>query len=443
MSEQEDRALSDNRSAVELQIINYVLDNGSMDILKHHNLGVEYFPGYMAEFEFIMDHYAKYRTIPDISTFLIEFPDMDLFEVLEVPEAMVASIKEERAYSLLIPALNKISEEARDNDAVEATKLMKGLASDILKTVNVVRFAEPYDIFKQSGDRAKDYMQRLSMDGLMGCTSGIEPLDLITHGWLDQDFVALTGRIQEGKSFILQYMMLSANLAQKKRVLFLSLENSKLLVGYRADSLLGHFSNDAIMAGKDVLVWKEGRPYQKTEDYLGFLDSLKHSETPFMVMDNSDNNDRPYTPEDIEELIIIHKPDIVAIDQLSLLTPTKKVSSIREGYVDITRYFRQMIGRLKIPIVLACQSGREAAKSAMKNKEAAPELFQIAESDSVGQDATRVVSLRLMDGLLKWSLKKNTYGRSGVEGLLKWDIDHGILTPLVLDPDQPNPDSTF
>ena len=102
-----------------------------------------------------------------------------------------------------------------------------------------------------------------------------------------------------------------------------------------------------------------------------------------------------------------------------------------------------MVNRLRKPIYLNCQAGRDASKVNMKNKEAAPELHQIAESDSVGQDATKVVSLRNLDGLLKLSLKKNTTGQNNIDALMRWDIDIGRLEPISLEDLDGNPDRTF
>jgi replicative DNA helicase len=79
----------------------------------------------------------------------------------------------------------------------------------------------------------------------------------------------------------------------------------------------------------------------------------------------------------------------------------------------------------------------------MKTKDATPEIHQIAESDSVGQDATKILSLNMTDGILKVSLKKNTMGRSDIDAMLKWDIDKGLLEPLSLASDDPEPQRLF
>ena len=54
------------------------------------------------------------------------------------------------------------------------------------------------------------------------------------------------------------------------------------------------------------------------------------------------------------------------------------------------------------------QANREAVKNRKKGE--SPELHDLAESDGVGQNATRVLSLSVIDGTLKISIKKNRYG---------------------------------
>jgi replicative DNA helicase len=134
--------------------------------------------------------------------------------------------------------------------------------------------------------------------------------------------------------------------------------------------------------------------------------------------------------------------DLIAIDQLSLLGTVKSYKSIREGYIHSTRTMRQFVNTKRKPIYLNCQAGREASKFAKGKEDNTPELHQIAESDSVGQDATKILSIHNADGILKLSLRKNTLGISNLESLMAWDIDKGYLKPTSAQ-DQENPGDAF
>lgn len=84
---------------------------------------------------------------------------------------------------------------------------------------------------------------------------------------------------------------------------------------------------------------------------------------------------------------------------------------------------------LKKPVLLMAQANREAVKNRKKGE--SPELHDLAESDGVGQNATRVLSLSVIDGTLKISIKKNRYGINNKEVLMIWEVNTGYLKPLL------------
>ena len=88
-----------------------------------------------------------------------------------------------------------------------------------------------------------------------------------------------------------------------------------------------------------------------------------------------------------------------------------------------------MSKELRKPVILLAQANREAVKNRKKGE--SPELHDLAESDGVGQNATRVISLSVIDGTLKMAVKKNRYGINNKEVLMIWDINTGYLKPLL------------
>lgn len=88
-----------------------------------------------------------------------------------------------------------------------------------------------------------------------------------------------------------------------------------------------------------------------------------------------------------------------------------------------------MSKELKKPVLLMAQANREAVKNRKKGE--SPELHDLAESDGVGQNATRVLSLSVIDGTLKISVKKNRYGINNKEVLMIWEVNTGYLKPLL------------
>lgn len=418
---------------IEEQVISYILETRDWDFIKKNDFDETYFKAYSKEFLFIAKHVDKYGTTPDLTTFLAEFEDFDIFEISESKEFLAEKLKESKCFDLIVKSINEVNELSL-TDSFKALEAMRGAVEEITRKISGGVGAEEYDLVSRAFERAEEYRKRMSVQGLLGIPSNFLDLDSYTHGWLEQDFVSVTARTGEGKSWFLSNLGLQAWLS-KFRVAHFTLENSKLMTAYRFDTLLGHFSNDGLMSGSEVLEWKDKRPEKTKDDYFKFIDGLRNFDIPYYLIDAQDSNDEQFSPQRIFDVSTELNADLILVDQLSLLKPDKPKRTIREGYVSITRAFRRGTNEIGKPIILASQSSREAAKEAKKNPDSTPELHQMMESDSIPQDSTRVIALKQMDGLLRVDLKKNTYGRAGFKGLAKWDIDLGILKPIDLSPE--------
>lgn len=135
--------------------------------------------------------------------------------------------------------------------------------------------------------------------------------------------------------------------------------------------------------------------------------------------------------QEIKDLAIKHGVDMIVVDQLSLMADKRKADIPRLAYGNIAEDLFLMSKELKKPVLLLAQANREAVKNRKKGE--SPELHDLAESDLVGQNSSRVLSLSVIDGTLKIALKKNRYGVNNREVLMIWDINTGYLEPLVRD----------
>ena len=70
----------------QFQIINKILQTKDYSLVSMNNLTEDHFFQYRAEFNFIKNHYEKFRVVPDRLTFLNTFPDFDITDVTE-PDA--------------------------------------------------------------------------------------------------------------------------------------------------------------------------------------------------------------------------------------------------------------------------------------------------------------------------------------------------------------------
>ena len=75
--------------------------------------------------------------------------------------------------------------------------------------------------------------------------------------------------------------------------------------------------------------------------------------------------------------------------------------------------------RYQLPIILLVQSNRQGS-----DQKDGPMLENIAESDAVAQNATRVISMKNEGGVLTLNILKNRYGSSKL--IQRYDVDYGI-----------------
>lgn len=217
-------------------------------------------------------------------------------------------------------------------------------------------------------------------------------LDEITNGWLwGEDLVVLTGRTNVGKTWIGEYFATMAwNMGYK--ILMYSGEMSTAMVGFRFDTLNKHFSNMGLLNGSGTLGKKpdtDGAKYLQ-EDYEKYITQLQQK-SGFIVVTPDDFEGRKPNVDEIKSLAIKHGADMIVIDQLSLMSDKRRADIPRIAYNNISEDLFLMSKELKKPVLLMAQANREAVKNRKKGE--SPELHDLAESDGVGQNATRVLSL--------------------------------------------------
>ena len=232
-----------------------------------------------------------------------------------------------------------------------------------------------------------------------------------------------------GKTWIGEYFATMAwNMGYK--ILMYSGEMSTAMVGFRFDTLNKHFSNMGLLNGSGTLGKKpdtDGAKYLQ-EDYEKYITQLQQK-SGFIVVTPDDFEGRKPNVDEIKSLAIKHGADMIVIDQLSLMSDKRRADIPRIAYNNISEDLFLMSKELKKPVLLMAQANREAVKNRKKGE--SPELHDLAESDGVGQNATRVLSLSVIDGTLKISIKKNRYGINNKEVLMIWEVNTGYLKPLL------------
>ena len=414
---------------IEQSLICKLLEAPDLEIFHSNGVTAEMFLVCKDEVSFILNHYNQYKQMPDKVTFLSKFKDFQILSVDESTEYLVYKLKEAYTYTKIVPIIQNASDKVRD-DSIKAIEYIKAELENLAKEVPVTANRDGYDIITNAKDRLVEYKKRCESKGMIGIPTGIPQLDEITNGWLwGEELAVITGRTNVGKSWIGEYFPTIAwNMGYK--ILFYSGEMSKEMVGFRFDTLNKHFSNMGLLNGAGTLGNKpdtDGGTYLE-EDYENYINQLSQR-SGFIVVTPDDFGGRKPNVDDLKSLAIKHGSDMIVVDQLSLMSDKRRADTPRIAYNNISEDLFLMSKEIKKPVILLAQANREAVKNRKKGE--SPELHDLAESDGVGQNATRVLSLSVIEGTLKISVKKNRYGINNKEVLMIWDINTGYLTPLI------------
>lgn len=419
---------------IEQSFLCKVLDAPDLEIIFSNGLKEEMFLTCGAEVRFIVSHYNEYKQMPDRVTFLTQFKDFQMLEVTESVDYLVYKLKEAFVYTKMAPILQDTADKVRE-DSILALEYLKDSIRELEAQTPTTKNKDGYDIVANARDRFKAYKERLEVKGLIGIPTGIPQLDELTNGWLwGEELVVITGRTNIGKSWIAEcFAKVAWQLGYK--ILFYSGEMSADMIGFRFDTLYHHFSNLGLLNGSHTLGKKEGTDGGRylEEDYENYVSQLSQK-SGFIVVTPDDFNGRKPNADELKSLAVKHGADMLVVDQLSLMSDKRKADVPRIAYNNISEDLFLVSKELKKPVLLLAQANRESVKN--KKKGVSPELHDLAESDGVGQNATRVISLSVIDGTLKLSLKKNRYGINNKEVLMIWDINLGILKPLIDNPEK-------
>lgn len=398
---------------IQLQVLSYILQTRSMDIVENNYLSEEYFWEYKDEIQFIYDHVRDYGNVPDKATFLAKFSDIDLVEVNETERYLVDTIREEYLFSKSVPIL----EHAADLLKVDSNAAAEYIASqaDILQPSYSM---ESSDITQQS-DRFSQYKEHKENGDKWFFESGFKELDDIIHGiQREEEFLVIVARTNQGKSWILEKMC--AHVWQTGfNVGYISPEMGATSIGYRFDTLMGHFSNKDLMCGGNGI---------DEEEYKAYLEDLKKHENRFMVATPTDFRG-PLTVSKLRRWIRQYKLDLVAIDGIKYLSDERgrKNDNMTTSLTNISEDLMALSVEMHVPVLVVVQANRSGVVN--DEDEGTPELESIRDSDGISHNASKVLSIRnKKDNTLEIGIKKQRFGAVGGKVCYHWDINTGTFT---------------
>ena len=422
-------------SIVQVQFLNWILNNNTIHPILERQVDEKYFPGYEKEFNYIIDHWNMSKVkdgkgcVPDKVRFSYDFPEFPLFETGDAINTIFHGIHEQRCYALFVEALQTSAEKSK-TDSFDAINFATEKFRELSKFANA-ELGNGKCLIRGANERLADYIKRIELHGLLGIRTGDDKMDKALHGWLPEDFIVIIARTNEGKSWLLLYYLIQACIKGKKVGMY-SGEMSALMMGFRFDTLYKQFGNSQLIGGDIDLgstLYPEVGP-KSVGEYREYINALLSGDLPEFKI---------YTQKDLGGRMTVNKMkvlqdrehfDIWGLDQLSLMDDDKSGRDERIRFGNISLDCFSFSEDYQIPIIAAHQASRKAAEAKKKDANASPELEDSFGADAIMQNATRGLSFTQIENGAKCKVIKNRYGIRSQEFMYVWNINYGIYKPI-------------
>lgn len=420
-------------TAIETIAVSYIVQSQDMNILTRNNFTHKDFKGNEKEVVKFLEQYVEnYNTVPSEEVVKYEMGSKYSSVIInDSPLYIESALQAHFNYNVLHGSILKNQERLTAGSPEDIQKAIEDIISSTEEGLSRLRpRSSGTDLVKDRG-RVQEYTDKLSGEGGPVYDLGIPTLDEAFGGVVPDDLVIVYARPAVGKSYMLTYMASQLH-KQGLNVLFYSGEMLPTQVGYRFDSIRANVSNRSLMRGYHFP--EGGKDYTA---YHQYLEELEEQDNFFRIVHPKDDfKGKKPTVTDIEALVDELKPDVVFIDQLSLMDDSKRARDIRERYINIIGDLRLLAEVKEVPVFVASQANRQSAQKNDDGEFMIPELHHLAEADAVGQFATRVIGLaskRTEDRnvqILKMGITKNRHGTLE-EFQMMVDFDKGHIHEIV------------
>lgn len=402
--------------SIELQVISKILtsqDPNEVDQLLQFD--ESYYSVFRKHIQFIINHKYKYGVVPDVFTFLNEFPDIEsLVDVREPISYLSTQMALNKKRILLIETVNHI----KDVGPSEIENAWMYIDRQCERVRNLTA-TKPMDIIHDAHKRA-DQVREFNMQARI--PTGFAEIDRTMYGGMStvEELLLVVARTNTGKSWVLVKMMESA---QKHGfpVLYYSPEMQASFLATRFDTWRGQFVNSDLHRAK------------YSDAYEQYIDNLEKEVTPAYVMEDKDVSDGVVDVPKIQSFVHQNSIKLCVIDGLSYMEDSQRASSDYERYKHICADLFKMSKEEGCAVVVAMQANRETKKNQTdaEGKDPFPTLFEAEGSDHPGRIATQAFMLRqvydkhLLD--IKMEKSRNAANQKPVFSY-SWDPNTGKMS---------------
>jgi replicative DNA helicase len=383
-----------SRDYIEKALLLGVVREKNWKLMIKNNMDIKYFSVANHKlYQFIKDA-ANSEAYPEFQTLQYRFgiDDVSLQEYLNYTDYQRAcdALKDDYTVSYLNYATNELNEHQNEMDTDPQLYIERlGRIYNDAKLLN--HKVQAVDLFDNIEGQLGNKKETIS--------TGFKELDEKLVGWQrGEELVVFMGRTGQGKSWLGLKFAITAALA-----------------GERVGIYSGEMSQEQLQ--ERIICCAKQTHTTTREEAIAFIRE-KNLSIPIITQKELR---RRATVDDIETFIVDTNLTMLVIDQLSLMedNTSKPGTPLRQQYGNISMDLFTLSSKYSIPVILLVQSNRQGGE----NKDG-PALENIAESDAVAQNATRVISMKNDKGMLTLNILKNRYGSSAMTQ--RYEVDFGI-----------------
>lgn len=358
--------------------------------------------------DFMVAHTEKYSKQPTIQTiqenvkFNFELSDEPIDYIRDrFVESVERRMTIEFVREVLGPATNDPAYAGRLSELMlEYGRELK----QILPTGEVSRFSDAERRIALFEERAA------SGDAYIGIKMGIPEIDDATLGIQPHELVAIVGWQGTGKSTLVQWILSNFYL-QDKKCLYISLEMTAEALMRKWDQMFQQFASYRHLKMLNLTD-------EEIKRWRAWAKEAKEAASQREIIVVSDGGS--WTSERVHGEILKHRPDVCAIDYLTLMESSNRADEQRwANLTTLTRSLKQIALRTGTPILAISQTNRSSAKEGAQ-------MDNIGGSYSIGADADIVIGLHQEDedrdqNIMDVKLLKNRDGEI-LDTEVYWDM---------------------
>jgi replicative DNA helicase len=383
-------------------------------------------------YEKFVDHCKKYSEVPSLAWLVSETDTgFEFDEVEESAETLVRKLRECRAKDEKKNLLQRIAAEWVSLDAETVSERLKSELDAIDKKYGLIEMSVANWTLDGS-ERIASYEQRKSSEQTMIYT-GFESWNKTIGPMKKGDYCVLFAPPKRGKTHISRAFITLPAVRQGFTVLDLALEQPRAEIEAVLDSLesahRGIFTYNGQPSGfseRDII---RGGLGDMEDEYYRFVTEGKEGYGSYLIKTLEDSDMDVCNMDRIEALIDLHKPDVVLIDQASLLSYEKVRDSKAGAPAEATsRRFRRMCVRKGILGVMLVQAQIEQDKEEDGVRVLSPpDASKIKTSKAFVEDATTLVTVDSTHGKALLKCERARLGGAGFEVNLQFFPNYGIV----------------